>query len=387
MGINGLKTLGKGKAPAAFFNMPITTLQRRKVAIDAANWMYSTLSSAIGVEIKTTDLRRHRICRQRVLDQWYILAFKNVNNWLTHDITPILCFDGEAPIEKDDTKAYRRDKRQILKDKIDACYAIIDADPNCDDSVIKTLSSALKGYLSMTTEEYTMFRETFESLGIPCIDAKGDGERLCSMLCREGKVAAVYSRDTDTMAYGCPLIINDIHYGHKTTIECIRTDLLLSGMNMTFPQFVDFCIMSGCDYNENMPGIASVRSFNLITQHGCIENLPSTLDITCLNYERCRELLSVKSSNELMQKPVEFKVRHRGIPQNLLNGCSDGFRTQLTKLSTLANRIADPFHGLIPSLKLGIVGQVVKPPVRIRLEIVPDDTVIDSVSNLSISAT
>lgn len=36
-------------------------------------------------------------------------------------------------------------------------------------------------------------------------------------------------------------------------------------------QFIDLCIMCGCDYAANIRGIGAVRALNLIKQHGSVE--------------------------------------------------------------------------------------------------------------------
>jgi flap endonuclease-1 len=36
-------------------------------------------------------------------------------------------------------------------------------------------------------------------------------------------------------------------------------------------QFIDLCIMCGCDYASNIRGIGAVRALNLIKQHGSLE--------------------------------------------------------------------------------------------------------------------
>lgn len=369
MGIKGLTTFAKERVPRAFCTHPITILRGKRVAIDAANWMYATLSTAIKNIVRVTNLRQDKPCRFRIVDEWLILASKNINNWLSNHITPVLVFDGPAPSEKDDTKKYRRQRRQNLKDIIDQCYATIEADPNCDESVITTLRSALQGNLSMTTEEFTQFKSFFQQLGIPCLEAAGDGERLCCMLCREGKVTAVYSNDTDTMAYGSPLSIRSINYTRsRITIDCIRTDYLLEGLNLTHAQFVDLCIMSGCDYNNNMPGIASVRSYDLIQKYGSIDRLPDSFETECLNYQRCRELFQLLPSEQLLQESCSLNVKFNGIPVSLLEDSSQKLELELNKFAAKASTLITPSDGFPRELNINVTG--VKRAPRIRLNII-----------------
>ncbi|NIO45179.1 MAG: hypothetical protein GTN36_06555, partial [Candidatus Aenigmarchaeota archaeon] len=58
-------------------------------------------------------------------------------------------------------------------------------------------------------EDKEMIIDILKNLGFPVLKATEEGEKLCSMLCIEGKVDAVYSRDTDVVAMGCPISFNE----------------------------------------------------------------------------------------------------------------------------------------------------------------------------------
>jgi hypothetical protein len=45
----------------------------------------------------------------------------------------------------------------------------------------------------------------------------------------------------------------------------------LQELGLSMPQFIDLCIMCGCDYASNIRGIGAVRALNLIKQHGSVE--------------------------------------------------------------------------------------------------------------------
>ena len=44
--------------------------------------------------------------------------------------------------------------------------------------------------------------------------------------------------------------------------------MVLSGLNMTMTQFIDFCIMSGCDYCPRIPGVGPVTALKHISNGG-----------------------------------------------------------------------------------------------------------------------
>jgi flap endonuclease-1 len=42
---------------------------------------------------------------------------------------------------------------------------------------------------------------------------------------------------------------------------------------MTMDEFIDLCILCGCDYTKNIGGIGPVRAFKLIKEESTIENV------------------------------------------------------------------------------------------------------------------
>lgn len=47
----------------------------------------------------------------------------------------------------------------------------------------------------------------------------------------------------------------------------------LSHLEIFFPQFVDLCILLGCDYCDKIAGLGPKRALTLIQKHRTIENV------------------------------------------------------------------------------------------------------------------
>ena len=89
-------------------------------------------------------------------------------------------------------------------------------------------------------------------------------------------------------------------------------------MNFTYEQFVDFCILCGCDYTCKIPKLGSETAYKYIKAHGNIETI---LDLYCgegkkfkvppnFEYLKARELIihhgdidSYVIENENFKKP------------------------------------------------------------------------------------
>ena len=48
---------------------------------------------------------------------------------------------------------------------------------------------------------------------------------------------------------------------------------MIKGLDMTHAEFVDMCILCGCDYTETIDGVGPVTAYKLIKEHKNIENV------------------------------------------------------------------------------------------------------------------
>lgn len=314
MGIKGFNSLVAQYAPQAFCTVALTELAGKRIAVDANNWMYVAMFNARKRVLAKTDIAQTEPDVQEIRREWMMHTLNFVTGWIDNKITPIFVFDGPDTPEKTQTKDKRREERQKKREKIDNLYAQLRGDVLAQSSsLITDLRRALSNYNVIQPEEYELFQSIIRGIGIPCLQATGDGEQLCAMLCIEGHVAAVYSTDTDNLAYGVPLLLTGFStnvYSYSADgnriqhLDGVRHDRILQGLDMTHAQFVDLCVMSGCDFNTNIPGYAVKNSYKLLKLCTWIENLPPHLDKTCLRYEVCRECFRYRPSSELIKSEL-----------------------------------------------------------------------------------
>lgn len=303
MGIEGFNALFKEQCPEAYGVIPLTSLRGRRIAIDAGNLGYRWYAGAIASVLDTIDFVREPMERPAVMRRWLQLAFSNLMTWMRFGVTPVLVFDGTAPVEKQQEQARRREGREKTHEEITSICASLDGMDFIDrnSAIVLRYKSLLKKASAPSNDDKEEFRVAMETLGIPCVTSKGDGESLCSMMAIDGIVHGVYSTDTDCLVYGCPCLITEISVVNQQTVaHAVQLDLLLRKLEWSHSTFVDMCIMMSCDYNTNIPKIGPKRAFKLIQDHRSIDSLPSKLDTTPLNHVRCRELFSRKPSEEVV---------------------------------------------------------------------------------------
>lgn len=87
---------------------------------------------------------------------------------------------------------------------------------------------------------------------------------------------AVGSDDMDCLTFGCKVLIKGIRTKKDPVFE-INLEEVLRGMEFTMEQFVDFCILSGCDYLPTIPKFGPMTAFKYITKYKSIEEVLKVL--------------------------------------------------------------------------------------------------------------
>lgn len=83
---------------------------------------------------------------------------------------------------------------------------------------------------------------------------------------------AAGSEDMDTLTFGTPIIYRHLTFSEarKTPISEINLEKALEGLEMNMSQFIELCILLGCDYLEPIKGIGPKSALKLIREHGTL---------------------------------------------------------------------------------------------------------------------
>jgi flap endonuclease-1 len=318
MGVGDLNSFLSTLCPSAFGVCYLHQLAGCKLAIDApimvkrySSIIHKNMLAQLGSPIDEYDqsifykqLKHDIVC--------FLLKL------MKHGITPIVVFDGEIRPEKEECIAERRKLSKIRREKLSAAYLnYVSKNPlevtRADhDNLIKLRSYEFISGRPLTPEEYSKqisnysnlmaVKDVLQFLSIPVLTAPFDAEKLCSSLYMDGHVTAVFSNDTDNYALGSGFTISKILPNGAMDVVSLHEIINKFQQEFNCDQtnayyiFVDFCIMCGCDFNKNIPGIATAKSLKLLKKYGCIENVAQEKDITCLKHVRCREIFSREPS-------------------------------------------------------------------------------------------
>jgi len=120
-------------------------------------------------------------------------------------------------------------------------------------------------------------------MGVPVVEAPGEAEAQCAELVRAGKVHATVS-DMNALTFGSKVLLRNStvpEFGKMTAVPVQEyfLDKVLAGMGMTSAQFIDLCILLGCDYCSNIKGVGPKKAVELIKKHGSIEKILKNIDV------------------------------------------------------------------------------------------------------------
>lgn len=87
------------------------------------------------------------------------------------------------------------------------------------------------------------------------------------------------SEDTDMLPYGCHTFITGLNEMSDVVTEYNLNNVLTTlGMNQA--QFIDVCVLCGCDYAQKIYKIGVKKGFDMMKRFGCIEKILEHIDNT-----------------------------------------------------------------------------------------------------------
>jgi len=242
MGIKGLLSLLKKYAPDSIQQRDIKYYNGHFIINDAIQQIYRF---CIAIRNQGTDMVNSD---GKVISHLY--AVKTIiQSSLKNGIIPIFVFDGKNPSIKQDTMKTRRNRYNKAKNKLDECLK----DDNNTEDKIKYYKKTFRPTVEMIDE-----CKNFLTLsGIPWVQAPEEADSQCAAitLSPDTKSNTIISDDMDMLVFGSPYLLRDFNKNKK--INEISLDKILSGLHLTYSQFVDVCILIGSDYCPTIKGIGN----------------------------------------------------------------------------------------------------------------------------------
>ncbi|KAF4172665.1 hypothetical protein CNMCM8694_002202 [Aspergillus lentulus] len=264
MGIKHLFQVIQENAPDAIKAGDIKNHFGRKVAIDASMSIYSFL---IAVRSEGQQLMSESGETTSHLMGMFYRTLRMVDN----GIKPLYVFDGAPPKLKSGELAKRTAR------KAEATEAHEEAKETGTAEDVEKFS---RRTVRVTKEHNAECKKLLKLMGIPYIDAPTEAEAQCAVLARAGKVYAAASEDMDTLCFEAPILLRHLTFSEqrKEPIQEIHLNRTLEGLGMDREQFIDLCILLGCDYLEPIPKVGPNTALKLIREHGSLEKVVEAIE-------------------------------------------------------------------------------------------------------------
>nr|KAJ0196369.1 hypothetical protein LSAT_V11C700351830 [Lactuca sativa] len=260
MGIKGLTKLLADNAPKAMKEQKFESYFGRKIAIDASMSIYQFLIvvGRSGTEMLTNEAGDVTSHLQGM--------FNRTIRLLESGLKPVYVFDGAPPDLKKQELAKRYSRRE------DATAELDEAIKSGNKEDIEKFS---KRTVKVTRQHNEDCKKLLRLMGVPVIEAPSEAEAQCAALCKADKVYAVASEDMDSLTFGAPKFLRHLMDPASRKIPVMEFDVskVLEELNLTMDQFIDLCILCGCDYCDSIRGIGGQTALKLIRQHGSIETI------------------------------------------------------------------------------------------------------------------
>jgi len=270
MGIKGLAKLLSDEAPDCIREVDFKSLHGRKIAIDASMAIYQFL---IAVRSGGPNQQAVMLTNSDGETTSHIQGmFNRTNRFLIEGLKPIFVFDGKAPAMKSGELEKRREKRK--KAEVELKKAV-------DDENVEEMDKHSKRLARAGRKENEDCKRLLQLMGVPVIVAPMEAEAECAALCKAGLVYATGTEDMDALTFATPVLIRKLTFANQTAkgakIQQMNYKKAIEGLELTHEQFVDLCILLGCDYCDTIRGIGPKTALKLIRQHGSIEKIITSL--------------------------------------------------------------------------------------------------------------
>lgn len=309
-------------------------LEGRTVAIDAYNTIYQFLS---GIRQRDgTPLMDHN---GNVTSHLSGILYRT-SSIVEKGIKPIYVFDGQSSPYKAKTLQERRAIKEEAERQRREAIALGD-DEAARKYAIRT--SRMTPYIIESS------KTLLDAMGIPYVQAKGEGEAQASYMVAKGDAWAVASQDYDCLLFGATRIIRNLTLsGGFSHLEYIELSKALNEVELTREQLIDLALMVGTDFNDGIHGIGAKRGMKLIKE-GTLEEALIKLDVDFpIDPDELREIFlkpevnpdyNIKFKNVDIEKLCEFMCEEHGFSQTRVMNVTN----KMKKLNTSQKSLEDWF--------------------------------------------
>jgi flap endonuclease-1 len=299
MGIKNLFNFLKENSPLALRETKLEGFTGRTLCIDASMAMYQFL---VAVRTAEHGANFHQnLYNENGEVTSHIMGFTSrALKMMEAGIRPVFVFDGKPPEAKSGELEKRKEKKDEAEEELRKAQEAGD-----EDGIKKYAGRSIK----ITQKMFDDTKTLLELMGCVVIQAPCEAEATCAELVKKGLCYGAVTEDADILTFGCPIMVKNLFKSDATRV-CYEVNYkrMLEQLDITPEQFIDFCILCGCDYMSTIRNVGPSTAFKLVKDHGGIDQILSTPD-ALTDRHHVPEDFPYEYVRELFKKPEVLDIQ------------------------------------------------------------------------------
>ncbi|MEW6592527.1 MAG: flap endonuclease-1 [Candidatus Hadarchaeota archaeon] len=249
-------------------------LRGKVIAVDAMNSLYQFLSI-----IRQRDGEMLRDSKGRITSHLSGLFYRTAN-FVEAGLMSVYVFDGQPPLLK---------RRTVEERKAARAEASVEWKKAVEEGRVEDARKFAQRAGRVDQEMVQQSKTLLDQMGIPWVQAPGEGEAQAALIVQQGDAWAAASQDFDSLLFGAPRLIRNLaitgrrklpgkDYYVEVSPEVIELEEVLRELELTREQLVDIGILIGTDYNEGVKGIGPKKALELVRKHGSVAKMDDLLE-------------------------------------------------------------------------------------------------------------
>jgi flap endonuclease-1 len=240
------------------------------------------------------------------------------------DIKPIYVFDGKSSELKSDTQAKRRE----IRDEAEQIYKEALAEGDTE----KARKFAMRSS-KLSPEIIESSKKLLTLMGIPYVEAKGEGEAQAAYLVANGDAYAVASQDYDCLLFGAKRVVRNLAVNSNLgNLEYYELNRVLKELNISREELIDMGILIGTDFCEGLKGVGAKTALKLAHKGQLKEKIAELQKESTHDLDEVRQLFlnhnvntdyKIKWEKPDQDKLIEFLCFEHGFSQERVSKAAD----------------------------------------------------------------
>ncbi len=273
--------------------LPWDALAGRTLAVDGYNAVYQFLAT-----IRGRDGHLFSDAQGQVTSH-LMGTFYRTTSLLEQGVLPVWVFDGKPP----ERKAGTIRRRIEAKEKAEGAWKEALAAGDLETARRKAAQTSHLTH-TMVDELHALLR----GLGVPVLQAPGEGEAQAAVLAARGTTWAAASEDYDSLLFGTPRLVRGLaarqRSGAAPAAQLVDRAELLATLGIDQDELIALGILMGTDFNDGADGYGPKKALKLVREHLGFE---ATMDRAGIDLEEARSVAEIfRHPNAAEPGPISF---------------------------------------------------------------------------------